>query len=334
LTAISDSSKPSPFDPSSGLNLRSSRELMQVPAERAPAPDPLSAPRATSAPVVPSVAAAPRSAAAAVPTPAPTGWRARLNVSRQLAGTPPPEVTWMLASVALGAGVGWIYERRQRLRLDSIRDTYRWPGMSEPTVHEQKVRPSQILTQRQDSELMARSVYPSGIGETKSRREATLIDLHDMRQTLQGLREQHDFTGATELLEQHIVDFRYTSPWVFLELREQYQLLDQPREWDVAREVFRNRFGQNAPRWAAPSTAQDEIANDGQLCQELLRKWPRREARMFILRWMLGDAQSRQKSCGPPRLTLGVYRDLMLLDSVLDDAMQSRAPAAAAAAIA
>lgn len=213
-------------------------------------------------------------------------------------------------------------------------DSYRWVSVSPPTRGEPKARPNQeqIPTLRQDSDRAARSVYPSGISETKSRREATLIDLHELQGTLQGLREQHDYTGATELLEQHIVDFRYTSPWVFLELREQYKLLDQPREWDQAREAFRKRFGQNAPQLAAPSTAEDEIANDGQLCQELLRKWPRREARMFVLRWMLGDAQSRQTNCGPPRLTLGVYRDMMLLDSVLDDAMQSRAPAPATAA--
>lgn len=327
-----DSSAPLPSDPSSGLSLRASRELMQVPPERAPVPQPVSVPLAAPAPPMPPTATVPRTAAAATapPLPVESGWRARLNSARPLAATPPPELTWVLVSVALAAGVGWIYERRQRLRLDSMRDTYRWPSVSEPTGREKRARPNldQILTQRRDPELAARSVYPSGISETTSRREATLIDLHELHGTLQGLRTEHDFTGATELLEQHIVDFRYTSPWVFLELREQYKLLDQPREWDQAREAFRNRFGQNAPQLAAPSTADDEIANDGQLCQELLRKWPRREARMFILRWMLGDALSRQKNCGPPRLTLGVYRDMMLLDSVLDEAMQTPAPAA------
>ena len=72
-------------------------------------------------------------------------------------------------------------------------------------------------------------------------------------------------------------------------------------------------------------TAGAELADDKQLCDELLRKWPHREVRMFILRWMLGDAQSRKNSFGPPQLSLGVYRDLLMLDSLLDEVMTSRA---------
>ena len=228
----------------------------------------------------------------------------------------------MLASATLAAGVGWLYERRCRLQLEIQRDTALWPSIRQPL---RSGPPQQslddILTDRRDAEESARSIYPSAIGETTSRREATLIDLHELWDKLRALREQHDITSATELLEEHIADFRYTSPWVFLELREQYKQLERPDAWSMAREAFRKRFGQNAPQWAAASTAADEIANDEQLCQELLRKWPRREARMFILRWMLGDAQTRQKNSGPPQLSLGVYRDMLFLDAVLDQAI-------------
>ena len=40
---------------------------------------------------------------------------------------------------------------------------------------------------------------------------------------------------------------------------------------------------------------------------------------MFILRWMLGDPDMRHRNSGPPLLGLGVYRDMMMLDQVLDD---------------
>ena len=120
------------------------------------------------------------------------------------------------------------------------------------------------------------------------------------------------------------MDFRYTSPWVFLELRELYKVLDRQSEWDVARDAFRKRFGQNAPQWASPSTEDAQLLDDAQLCAELTSYWPYREARMFVLRWMLGEHEMRQKCSGPPLLALGVYRDIMELDPILDEVMVVR----------
>jgi hypothetical protein len=40
---------------------------------------------------------------------------------------------------------------------------------------------------------------------------------------------------------------------------------------------------------------------------------------MSILRWVLGDPTMRLRNSGPPLLGLGIYRDLMLLGSILDD---------------
>jgi hypothetical protein len=45
---------------------------------------------------------------------------------------------------------------------------------------------------------------------------------------------------------------------------------------------------------------------------------------MFILRWMLGDPQMRAQCSGPPLLGLGVYRDLLAVDAVLDEVMDTR----------
>ena len=45
---------------------------------------------------------------------------------------------------------------------------------------------------------------------------------------------------------------------------------------------------------------------------------------MFILRWMLGEQDMRRRSIGPPQLPLGVYRDLMELDNLLDEVMVTR----------
>ncbi len=112
-----------------------------------------------------------------------------------------------------------------------------------------------------------------------------------------------------------------SSIWVFLELRELYLELDLQAEWEVARDAFKTRFGQNAPSWGAASTARAELIDDFQLCSGLSAQWPHRPARMWILRWMLGEHDMRIKAMGPPLLPLGVYRDLMMLDTLLDEVM-------------
>lgn len=301
----------------SPLALRSSSELQRVPPERPSAPPALPVPAASVTPasltryetVLPAAVAWPRSMVAA----------------------PPPELTWALASVALAAGVAWIFERRRRVQLEVAGDAGLWP--TAPASRGRMPPPGIDETFPEGGEIAvaAQPVYVSVIGDTPSRREATLVDLHSLNARLQNL--QRNPRAATELLEQHLVDFRYTSPWVFLELRELYRQLDQRAEWELVRDAFRTRFGQNAPQWDAASTAGDEIVDDRQLCGDLLRKWPQREARLFILRWMLGDAMSRQKNCGPPQLALGVYRDMLLLDSMLDEVMTAKqaSPAAPAA---
>lgn len=256
-----------------------------------------------------------------------TALPAAMALPRRLVATPPPELTWALASMALAAGVGWIYERRRRLQLEVQGNGEPWPTAPEARRRELTAGVDETFPEDGEIAEAARPVYVSVIGDTPSRREATLVDLHNLNGRLQNLRRNP--AAATELLEQHLVDFRYTSPWVFLELRELYQHLDQRREWELVRDAFRSRFGQNAPQWNAPSTTGEEVADDKQLCGDLLRKWPQRDARLFILRWMLGDAASRQKNSGPPQLALGIYRDMLLLDSILDEVMVTARPAPA-----
>lgn len=315
---------------SNPLVLRESRELQQVPAEREPAPaaatpsavKPLAGPDEAS-----SIAVSGRASAPLI-----SGWPAAVGFSGRVGATPPPELTWALASLALAAGVGWAVERRRRRLLEREADS---ALSSTVRKHGAPVTRTRAADSGADSSEIGEdgpSINVFAINETTSRREATLVDLHQLLGNLARLRGKRDARSAAELLQGHLVDFRYTSPWVFLELRELYQVLDQPEEWELARDAFRVRFGQNAPRWGAPSTGAHEVADDVQLCQELLRKWPRREARMFILRWMLGDANSRQKSVGPPQLALGVYREMMFLDAILDDAMVAKtAPTAVVA---
>lgn len=302
----------------SALALRSSTELQVVPPERAASPQkPVAAGPAV---VIPEHPGPPITLASL--TRYETTLPAAMALPRSMVAAPPPEFTWALASLALAAGVGWIYARRRRVRLEVDGDAGLWPTV--PTSRRRAPTAGVDETFPEDGEISeaAQPVYGSVIGDTPSRREATLIDLHDLNTRLRNLQRNHK--AATELLEQHLVDFRYTSPWVFLELRELYQRLDQREKWELVRDAFRSRFGQNAPQWNAPSTAAEEVANDKQLCRDLLRKWPQREARLFMLRWMLGDATTRQKSCGPPQLTLGVYRDMLLLDTILDEVMVAR----------
>lgn len=211
--------------------------------------------------------------------------------------------SWLITGVALVASVGWLVERRRRRLLETQKDP----------VLETDIPPS--------STFMADI---SAIGEATSRREATVIDLHQLAGKLGRRRERRDFLSAAFLLQQHLADFRYTSPWVFLELLELYRSLGRAKDWEVARQAFRLRFGQNAPAWQAPSTAAVELLADRQLSAEIEAHWPYREVRMVVLHWMLGDHESRQKCSGPPLLGLGVYRDLMFLDAVLDKALTVR----------
>lgn len=307
---------PPDSDPDGALSLRASRELQQVPVQR-PASVRASAP-ATKVTAPASTAALGRSQLADFA--ADPG----VDTARRLVAAPPAEITWSLASIALAAGVGWVYERRRRVQLQIEADSAFRPTRN-GAARKQPAPTGLDVTLPNSPDLNSAPVsYASVLGETASRREATLVDLHKLHETLEQLRVKRNFSAAAVLLEEHLIDFRYSSPWIFLELRELYKELDQAEEWDLARDAFRARFGQNAPQWKAPSTATETLVDDQQLCQDLLRKWPYRDARLFILRWMLGDALTRKKNFGPPLLTLGIYRDMMLLDSLLDEVMATR----------
>jgi hypothetical protein len=313
------SSPPPAEADTAGLELRPSTQLAHVPERPAVAPQPVA-----SAPVLPP-AAAPPPAPVAVHAPMATPMTAHADSPFDL---PPPleaqrshAATWMTGSVAVLAAVGYIIERRRRRLLEMEKDSILWADV-QPHAGSSIITTAghldDILPDSPDPAEAARAIYVTAIGETNSRREATLIDLHQLRGKLRRRRERGDNVAAVLLLQQHLVDFRYTSPWVFLELLSLYKVLDRQNEWDIARDAFRKRFGQNAPQWGAPDTEDAELLEDAQLCMEISRYWPFREARMFVLRWMLGEPDMRQRASGPPLLPLGVYRDLMLLDNVLD----------------
>lgn len=316
-TPLPSSETPAPEPGPEGLVLRSSDTLARVPPERVDRTP--AAPQPAAPAVPPSPRHATPMAAHADPLPGDAAVDSGPATARG--------ANWVLGGVALLATMGWIIERRQRRLLETEKDSVLWAD-----VHARHHGPGgsiittagnldDILPDSPDPAEKARAIYVTAIGETNSRREATLIDLHQLNAKLWRRRNRGDNVAAVLLLQQHLVDFRYTSPWVFLELRELYLLLDHRKEWDVARETVKQRFGQNAPAWAAPSTADAQLVDDAQLAREVVRSWPFREARMFLLRWMLGDPDMRQKCMGPPLLPLGVYRDMMLLDEVLDEVM-------------
>jgi hypothetical protein len=323
-----------PQQPEETLALRPSHGLVRVPPER---PEPVaSAGSAPAAPAAAPAAAPPPSGhtqtqVPATPRPAPMvanaqtgdGPDARPQVQVQFH---PHALTWVTGGLALLAGFGWVVERRRRQLLEVDKDSVFWANahQSGASIITTAGGLDDILPDSPDPAEAARAIYVTAIGETNSRREATLIDLHQLRGKLKRRRERGDNVAALLLLQQHLVDFRYTSPWVFLELLELYKVLDRQMEWEIARDAFKQRFGQNAPTWAAPSTEDTQLVEDRQLAEELALHWPYRESRMFILRWVLGDPTMRQKNSGPPLLGLGIYRDLMLLDSILDDVVVVR----------
>ncbi|MBX3654766.1 MAG: hypothetical protein KF686_11335 [Ramlibacter sp.] len=227
-------------------------------------------------------------------------------------------LTVSLGGIAVIASIGWMVERRRNRReQDSILWADVQPAASSIVTKARSL--DSILPDSPNPAESARAIYVTAIGETNSRREATLIDLHLLHRKLRRRRKRGDHVAALLLLQQHLVDFRYSSPWVFLELRELYQRLDRHKEWDIAREAFRARFGQNAPSWTSPSTADAGLDTDPHLSEQLCKLWPYRTARMWILHWMLGEPEMRARSMGPPLLPLGVYRDFMAADELLDE---------------
>ena len=268
--------------------------------------------------------------------------RAAASASRQTAGGGGPDPgadafggpftrlndspAWVLLALAALASAGWVVERRRRRELETEKDSVLWADV-QPAA-------TSIVTNLDDVlEGELTDDYGAGIDTAPlqsttvaSRREATLIDLHQLDSKLRRRRVRGDLLAATLLLQQHLADFRYTSPWVFLELRELHLLLGREQEWDLAREAFRARFVQRAPVWHAPSTAHVQLADDPAICDEVAAQWPYREARMVVRRWVLGERESTQEQQPVPILALGVYRDLLFLDRLLDRIMLTRPP--------
>lgn len=258
----------------------------------------------------PQLQAAPRgqppSAAASEPTAA-EGLQARV--------APPQAPSWLLFGLAALATAGWLLERRRRRELETDKDSVLWAGV--------QASGSSIITEVDEPET--EPTLPAGPVGAGARREATLTDLHELERKLQRRCASGDLLSAVLLLQQHIADFRFTSPMVFLELRELYHQLSRERDWELAREVFLLRFGQRAPLWQAPSTAAAELGDDAVICDEIVAEWPYREARVAILRWVLGEPETPQQPHRPPVLALGVYRDLLFLDRLLDQVLITRA---------
>jgi hypothetical protein len=233
---------------------------------------------------------------------------------------------WMLIGLAAVASAGWIVERRRRRELETEKDSVLWADV-QPAASSLITNLEEIPQDAADAPTEPQA-GPMTLPTTtaSSRREATLIELQQLDGKLRRRRARGDVLAATLLLQQHLADFRYTSPWVFLELRELHHVLRREQEWNLAREAFRARFGQRAPVWQAPSTAHVELADDALICDELIAQWPYREARMVIRRWTLGEQEVPAEQQPAPVLALGVYRDLLLLDRVLDRMMLTRPP--------
>lgn len=258
-----------------------------------------------------------------MPKPSPASVQSLAAMFHEANNTNPPgllPLTLGLGAISLMTSMGWLLERRRRRTEE---DSILWADVQSTASSTVVTRVSldDILPEGQTPAESARAIYVTAIGETTSRREATLIDLHGLNKKLQRSLKRGDRHAAVLLLQQHLVNFRYTSPWVFLELRELYLDLNLKNEWEIARDAFRVRFGQNAPLWISLSTANAELLDDLQLCEGVTGHWPNRPTRMWMLHWLLGEHDMRIKAMGPPLLPLGVYRDLMVLDKLLNEVM-------------
>jgi hypothetical protein len=335
------------------LTLRRTDVLARVPAvpnTQVSAPVPSEPDRASAAATPDSPASQAEAASASQPaSPAPTAPAPQASQSLPAASAakadseqdrslPTVALAGMAVTVA-AAGFFWLSRRKKLRALREQHDSEFWakvqPASSSirelegPSTEQfagfgpAPINLDDILPDSPDPGEAARAIYVTAIGETTSRREATLIDLHQLERRLTKRLKRGKTAAATLLLQEHLVDFRYTSPWVFLELLELYRVLNKQTEWNIARHAFRSRFGQNAPLWMQPTTLNEDLPSDPALLKELQNIWPNRTSRIWILRWVLGDHHMRDKA-GPPLLGLGTYRDLMFLDSLLDELMPAR----------
>jgi hypothetical protein len=228
---------------------------------------------------------------------------------------------WVLIALAALASAGWAIERRRRRELETDKDSVLWADVQPPGSS--IITELDVLPSGQGVPAQGAAVTLSAATTTGSRREATLIDLQQLDGKLRRRRARGDLLAAAVLLQQHLAEFRFTSPWVFLELRELEHLLGRGQEWELAREAFLARFGQRAPMWQAPSTADAELGSDLLIVQDLALHWPYRGARMVIRRWVLGEPDALSAEQPAAILALGVYRDLLFLDRMLDRVMIS-----------
>ncbi len=118
-----------------------------------------------------------------------------------------------------------------------------------------------------------------------------------------------------QLLEEHLESHAHTSPWVLLELRD----VRGPRHYLWAqeeREEFARRFSVRPPTDADWARRKDALLRDTQLCELLQESWPL-STKSLITIWMLGSPDGSRPRRGMPILTLGTYRELLFLDSLL-----------------
>lgn len=144
-------------------------------------------------------------------------------------------------------------------------------------------------------------------------RTATLQDLHEIQERLASIGNNR--IAGQQLLERHLEQHEHTSPWILLELRN----LRGSRHHlgaDEERAEFARRFGVRPPTDTDWARRRDAVLRDEQLCRQLEQSWPL-SAKSVIATWLLGTPDGRRPRHGMPLLTLGTYRELLFLDSLL-----------------
>ena len=108
-------------------------------------------------------------------------------------------LTVSLGALAAVASLGWLIERRRtRREQDSVLWADVQPAASSIVTKVNTL--DDILPDSPNPAESARAIYVTAIGETNSRREATLIDLHQLQQKLERRRKRGDHVAAVLLL--------------------------------------------------------------------------------------------------------------------------------------
>jgi hypothetical protein len=137
-------------------------------------------------------------------------------------------------------------------------------------------------------------------------------EMLDIRQQAEFFMTLGQYDDAIALLEGHVADSADFNPSVHLDLLKIFHTLSRKEEFDRYRREFNAVFTGQVPEYGGFLTAGKGLEAYPELCDQLVRLWPSREAMAFM-----ESSLVRQRSPDHTQLVeLEAFKDLLLLHAV------------------